>query len=407
MTAPTLSAPADHQSASDTRSASEIVADEAIWSKIAEPIREQAEAPEAEAEVPQRDERGRFVPKHAKGSTPVDEAKGKFTDLSVITDEPVEETEAEEEAPEAEAEEAPVEEVEEAPVEEAEAPKEERKLATQFKALDREGEVEVPSDLEIEFKAHGELRRMPLDKVVRLAQSGFYNEQLQQEVKGSRAEVSEIRNQYAEMQQTLERQMAFNRALLENGDEFFLQQREEYARRNSPEERARRLEAELIREREVRQREQWAVQAQSFLQGDLEPKVSRLLAEYPSVTDVEAAGWLAPHLKALEVNGVIPPARYGEVARVLEQDLAQWMAEMHFQRSETMKQQDQRRALQLRKAQTETAKAKRALTKAAGPAARPGAVSGKPTSNDRAHREKLSAAEANDQFWKSMGYDQE
>lgn len=393
MSAPTLPAPADHQGASD-RSASEIMQDDALWAEMAAPLREESAAPEE----PVRDERGRFVSKTVKDATPVDEAKGKFTDLSAAKDEP-----SPEEAPEEEASEEELDEAVEA--EPAEAPKEERKLATQFRALDQEGEIEVPAELEIEFKAHGELRRMPLDKVVRLAQSGFYNEQLQQEVKGSRAEVQEIRNAYAEMQQTLERQLAFNRALLENGDEFFLQQREQYARQNSPEERARRLEAELIREREVRQREQWAVQAQSFLQGDLEPKVTSLLAQYPSVTDVEAAGWLAPHLKALEVNGVIPPARYGEVARVLEQDLAHWMAEMHFQRSESVKQQDSKRSLQLRRAQTEAAKAKRVLTKATAPAQRPGASSGSRPSNDKAVREKLSAADANDAFWRSIGYD--
>lgn len=397
MSAPTLPASADHQGASDHRSASDLMNDEAVWEEIAAPLKAEQEAPEE----PVRDERGRFVSKNVKGSTPVDEAKAQFIDLSLEQDaaKAEAEPEAEEEGGEAAAPEAEA---------EPEAPKEERKLATQFRALDQEGEVEVPAELEIEFKAHGELRRMPLDKVVRLAQSGFYNEQLQQEVKGSRSEVQEIRNAYAEMQQTLERQLAFNRALLENGDEFFLQQREQYARQNSPEERARRLEAELIREREVRQREQWAVQAQSFLQGDLEPKVTGLLAQYPSVTDVEAAGWLAPHLKALEVNGVIPPARYGEVARVLEQDLAQWMAEMHFQRSETVKQQDSKRSLQLRRAQTEAAKAKRVLTKATAPAQRPGAVTDNRTPTEqKAARDKLSAADANDAFWRSVGYTDE
>lgn len=407
MSAPTLPAPADHQGASDDRSATDLVRDDAIWEQMAAPVREEeaaVEAAEAEAEGRARDERGRFTKAAGvKESTPsTDEAKGQVTDLT-LEEQAYEKEQAEATAQdEAEAESAPEPEVEAA----EEAPPEPRKLATQFTAKDREGEVEIPDDLVIEFKAHGEVRQMPLDKVVRLAQSGFYNEQLQTEVKSSRAEVAEIRNEYAGLKDALERQLAFNRALLENGDEFFLQQREEYQRRNSPEERARRLEQELIRERSQREQILWQQQATSFLQTNLEPKVSTLLAEYPTVTDVEAAGWLAPHLKALEVNGVIPPARYGEVARVLEEDLAPWMAQMHLMRQDQAKQTEATRTVQLRRAQAEAAKAKRTLTKVASPAKAPGAVTGRPGTS-KATPDKLSAAEANEAFWHSLSPTQE
>lgn len=394
MSAPTLPASADHQGASDTRSASEILNDDAVWERMEAPFKAEDTA-EGEAEARARDERGRFVrAEGVKASTPsTDEAKADVIDLTL--DEQAEEQKAEDEAPEAEAEPEA-----EAPAEE-EAKPEPRKLATQFTAKDSQGEIDIPDDLMIEFKAHGEVRQMPLDKVVRLAQSGFYNEQLQTEVKSSRAEVAEIRNEYAGIKDALERQLAFNRALLENGDEFFLQQREEYQRRNSPEERARRLEQELIRERSQREQILWQQQATSFLQGSLEPKVTSLLAEYPTVTDVEAAGWLAPHLKALEVNGVIPPARYGEVARVLEEDLAPWMAQMHLMRQDQAKQTEAARTVQLRKAQAEAAKVKRTLTRAASPAKPAGAVQATPAKRREA-TDKLSAAEANERFWRSL-----
>lgn len=379
MTAPTLPAQDAHQGASDTRSAVEMLRDDAAWAEIAKPLTDEDAAPEA----PQRNEKGQFVKREVDPPTEAG-------------DQPDETPEPEGEAPVAEdaADEAPV--AEEAPTPEP------RAKATQFTAEDAEGEVEVPDDLMISFKAHGETRKMPLDKVVRLAQSGFYNEQLQSEVKSSRTRVAEVEGEFSQVRDALERQVAFNKALMENGDEFFLQQRETYLQQNSPEQRARRLEAQLHRERGERERMQWATQAQSFLQGDLEPKVGALLAEYSSVTDVEAAGWLAPHLKALEVNGVIPPQRYAEVRRVLEGDLAEWMSQMHFQRTETTKQAEAKRTVQLRRAQADAAKAKRELTKVASPARAPGAVTAPPKVADKAALAKMSATEANAAFWRGV-----
>jgi hypothetical protein len=111
---------------------------------------------------------------------------------------------------------------------------------------------------------------------------------------------------------------------------------------------------------------------------------------------------LAPHLKSLEVNGVIPPQRYGEVKRALE-DLAEWMGQMHFQRTETTKSAEAKRTVQLRRAQAEAAKAKRDLTKVASPARAPGAVTAPPKGADKAAMAKMSAKEANDAFWAAQG----
>jgi hypothetical protein len=380
VTAPTLPLAVDHGSASDTRSANEILRDESVWEDLAKPLTGEETAPESP-----RNEKGQFVKRDEAGEQP-DQGEAPVAAPEVDS-----EVAAPAEASESEAEPAP------------EAPKPERAKATQFQVYDDQGEVELPEVL-IEFKAHGETRKMPLDKVVRLAQSGFYNEQLQSEVKSSRTESAEIKTEFASLKDAHERQVAFNRALMENGDEFFLQQRETYLQQNSPEQRNRRLEAQLHRERGERERMQWATQAQSFLQGDLEPKVSALLAEYSSVTDIEAAGFLAPYLKTLEVNGVIPPQRYGEVARLLESDLPEWMGHLHFQRTETTKQSNAKRTVELRQAQAETAKAKRDLTKVASPARSPGAVTAPPPSSKP--NPKLSAKEEAALMWKRLGVEE-
>jgi hypothetical protein len=57
-------------------------------------------------------------------------------------------------------------------------PAEPVKLATDFNLLDAENqEVEYPTDLKIKFTANGKEIELPLDRTVRLAKMGFYNEE--------------------------------------------------------------------------------------------------------------------------------------------------------------------------------------------------------------------------------------
>jgi hypothetical protein len=112
--------------------------------------------------------------------------------------------------------------------------------------LDTENqEVEYPTDLKIKFTANGKEVELPLDRTVRLAKMGFYNEE-----KEARFEQIETRNKQLEPfarelheeAQTL--QHALDR-ILAGDDEFLAKAREHYKNETSPEAENERLRARV------------------------------------------------------------------------------------------------------------------------------------------------------------------
>jgi hypothetical protein len=125
-------------------------------------------------------------------------------------------------------------------------PAEPVKLATDFNLLDAENqEVEYPTDLKIKFTANGKEIELPLDRTVRLAKMGFYNEE-----KEARFEQIEARNQQLEPfarelheeSQTLQKHLD---RILDGDDEFLAKAREHYKRETSPEAENERLRARV------------------------------------------------------------------------------------------------------------------------------------------------------------------
>jgi hypothetical protein len=120
------------------------------------------------------------------------------------------------------------------------------KLATDFNLLDAENqEIEYPADLKIKFTANGKEIELPLDRTVRLAKMGFYNEEKEQ-----RYEQLDERNQrlepfakdlYTEAT-TLNNHLS---RILAGDDEFLAKAREHYAKETSPEAENARLRARV------------------------------------------------------------------------------------------------------------------------------------------------------------------
>jgi len=319
------------------------------------------------------------------------------TDESVadVTGDPGPEAEGEAEA-EAEAEagegEAPAEGEPEAAKEEV--PAEKPKPITDFTAFDAEGEVELPS-LEIAFKANGQVRKMGLDKVVRLAQSGFYNEELQEQVRAFREERPAIQQEVSELTALAQRQAALIREVFED-EQRYLARQEEYKQSRSPEARAARAEEQLRVERQRTAQIQNQQQIGTFL-SSVGPRVDQLVAEYPTVTEEEAAGWLAPQLKRLERHGTIPVERLADVERLVTVDLAEWLSQRHETRTAQTQEAETKRKLSLRKVQVEAAKAKQKLARTVAPTRTATTSSTKEPS-----RAPRSAREANEAFWESV-----
>lgn len=299
-------------------------------------------------------------------------------------------------------------EVEEPAVEAAKDPEAEKepepavekpKPITDFVVFDAEGEVEIPADLKWKFKAAGSMRDLTTDKVVRLAQSGFYNEELQEQVREFREKEPALQQQVEEATALARRQAALIKEVMTD-EEKYLARREQFQQAQSPEARAARAEARL---REVEQREQVAEvhrHTEAFL-SSVGPKVDALVAQYDTVSEEEAAGWLAPQLKRLERHGVIPPERLRDVERLVTEDLAIWLGQRHESRTAKQAQEaearETSRKLSLRKVQVEAAKAKQQVARAVAPTRT--ATSGT-TSTREPTKPPTSAKEAVDDFFR-------
>jgi hypothetical protein len=253
----------------------------------------------------------------------------------------------------------------EAAAPEVEVPKAERKLMTEFKVMDTEGELEIP-EIQIEFKAKGETRKLPLDHVVRLAQFGFANEEREQQVLAAKRFVSEAQQKEAEYQQYIQQYEGYYDKIF-NDPAFYEEARLAYLNQNAPEARAARAEQKLQQHYQAQQAEQEKAHIASFVQTTIMPSMSRVLQENPLVNENELIGRYTSLTAPLLVNGRVPLTRLREVEHIVNNDLALWAQQTQYERT-IAKQSTERQAA---KATQQVAQAKR---QAARVFAQPGTV---------------------------------
>lgn len=245
------------------------------------------------------------------------------------------------------------------------------KLATEFKIADEVGELDVEdtsSRLKISFKADDQdLKDVPLDKVVRYAQRGVYQERLHQEAQQARTQAAQLEQQTQQLQNVVqEYEQFFERAMTD--DQFVLASRKNYAQRNSPEERARRAEAELQQMKQGHQLTQEQQQSRAIIERDIYPVFNEAVEAVKDTVPFEEAfgrfnGLILPYL----VNGRVPPSRLPEVARRVQQELVPWMESTHESRLAARSQQTQQRDSATKAAQQQATLLKRQLARAVAP----------------------------------------
>lgn len=236
---------------------------------------------------------------------------------------------------------------------------------------------EIP-DIRLTFKAGRKVQEnVPLDKIVRWAQSGFYAEQAVAERDQLKTLVPEVQAKADELAVALEDQRALNERLLAD-EEFFLAARDRFAQVNTPEHRAQRLEAQL-RQREQRDSEQrLASEANGFITNTVAPILDELAKEYPTVTVEELFGRLTIEAAPLMRNGRIPRAEWNRVKDLLETSVAQYAEAQHARRDGDRVTSQRKATNQVTKAKEEATKAKRTLAKALTPAKTAAAAPSKP-----------------------------
>lgn len=188
----------------------------------------------------------------------------------------------------------------------------------------------------VELTIAGKTRREPLDKVVRMAQSGGYNEQLQQEVTQAREIVP-----YAERLEAAlkERDQLLVRIL--SDPNAYVSEAEAYERAHTPEaqlERARRDNEALQQQIRERESTQQVVHATETV---ILPKFEGLLAQYPTVTPEEMAGILEPLIRPYRAHGgegPVPAEYLPHVVQLLDRSVAPVAHQIHEARTEANRQ---------------------------------------------------------------------
>lgn len=329
----------------------------------------------------------------APDTTPLDLATVSDDQLAARYGVPKEEAEPEvviarDPAPESEPEAAaaepdvPADPAEPAEPEPAEAPK----PITQFALYDGEGEVEVPP-LYVTFKANGkEYEKVPLDKVVRMAQSAPLAERYREaaeQLPSVQEAAQQIQTHYDQLQAEMAQNNALYERLLKDPD-LYVQAVERYQQLQSPEARAHRAEQEAQALRTQQQQyQQQAVtqqalqQASEFAATRIAPVVNGLAAQYPGVLDLEELTdrfhTLTADLLEAGPHGKpwVPPAKLPEVERRVQTDLTQWAAQKASQRTASRTSATVEATKAVQRAQTDAQMAKRQLGRATAPARTP------------------------------------
>lgn len=326
----------------------------AIGTKAGEQPEEGAEEEEVvdekeeEEEQPEsREERAKRAAEYKKGTRKV-EAEAKEEE-EVVDEAKEEEAESEEEA-------------------EAEAAKDEKPLLTTFAMKQGKTEVDIPRDVAFDFKANGkEYKDVPLDKVVLLAQMGFYNEAREQEVGLAKKYVSETQQENKQLRDLTDNLKKEFDDLLKD-DEYYETAKAEYRRRNSPEERARRAEESVRQQRGITEAQARTTQAQGYIQSNILPAVGQILQTFQSsVSEDEVMGRFNRLITPYLVNGIVPIEHLPTVKHLVDVDLAQWAKAVSLEREGTVKKQADKAEKIVKAEKTKTTLAKRELARAVKP----------------------------------------
>jgi len=272
-------------------------------------------------------------------------------------------------------------------------------LATEFRLLDAEGEVEVPA-LMVEYKANGKVRTDRLDQVVKLAQWGVYSQEretkLKQETEGR---IKEYEALVAQREQEMER--------LLTDDDFRERVHAAYLEENSPEKRAERAEQQVTDLQLAQQLQKIEEVGEAFFATEVEPAIRLIATALPTVTIEELEEKLEMAMMAQAVtapNGVpyVPASRYEAIRKYIVEDLALWAQAVHGRRRQPVVAKTEKATAELERARAEAQKAKRLVGQKLKPSSgKAGAVpagakpSPKPATVDDAVSSALSSALAN------------
>ena len=251
------------------------------------------------------------------------------------------------------------------PEPEPEAPKPTRQLVTKFQLHNEKEELEIPEDLYVTFKANGkDYEKVPLDKVVQIAQMGVYNHDREQSLKAEKAQAEQAKAEAQRLQQMVQfYEQQYERVFTD--DEFAEIARAEFLKSRTPEARAAQAEQRLQQERQQWQQQTETQAVAQFTQNYLVPRIESLLQQNNTVTQYELIGRWNELMAPIMVGGKVPAAKLANVQSLVESELAHWAQGIHVERTA----EQAKREKALKDMEQQTIKAKRQVARAIAPPA--------------------------------------
>jgi hypothetical protein len=241
---------------------------------------------------------------------------------------------------------------------------------------------EMP-ELKLSFKAAGkDLTDVPLDKVVKLAQMGVYNEQQQQDFTQFRQEKEQAIQYIRSLEGQIQQWSQFHEAVLLD-DKFRAEAQQQYLRENSPEMQVQRQRQQIEQERQNLAAQQQYQQSEQYVTTRIAPTVEAVQKANPRVTAEEVLGKFSMLTSGLLVNGIIPPDRLYDVMALAENALRPWAEQLQSERESQAQATTAKARRQVTAAQVQAMKHKRALAAITSPATSQGGIpAARAASND-------------------------
>lgn len=202
------------------------------------------------------------------------------------------------------------------------------KLAAEFTLFDADGDELDIADVmgkikEIGIPYKGEVRKMPLDRVVRLAQSGFRNEQLYQQAEEAIQRSSTLESDFEAANDSIARQNKFIETLLTD-DAARDAARARLQALNTPEARAERAEREAAQLRASLANRGVQATAATFWEQEVQPALDKIMKEFPALSPEEVVGRF--NIATAKLGAVIQPKDFEAVRALLKDDFPAWAA---------------------------------------------------------------------------------
>lgn len=352
-TAPMISTGAESVTSVDDAIAN--VAKMAVAESIKEPAPETPRAPD-----------GKFAKKDDAPAVPVPETQP--TTDAPVTD-PAPETEVSADAKPAEDEAKP----DDAAV--AVPPVQGRELATKFRLLSQAGEEFDVPDVVLEFRANGKTRSEPLDKVVKMAEWGYHNQERDQEAQRTAARIREVEaenQRVVEYARTLETQ---RNKLLQDPDEY-MRELAAFEASNTPEAKLQAMEEQRRQDEARQQFREVSDTGSKFFGSEIEPAVETIMKALPTVAGEEIGAKLLLITDRYKVNTpfgmIVPPSAYDAVRKAVVGELVPWAQQVHDSRDSERKESTKKLEDTTRTAQADAQKAKSLTGRVLKPTGRAG-----------------------------------